>query len=170
MRYFLSLGTNLGDKRKNLGRAREALEKAGVKVAEASAVYATEPVGVSAQPWFCNQVIRVETARSPLDLLAIAKKIERDLGRRPCKRNAPRTIDIDILLAGRRITSTPNLVIPHPRMAGRNFVLIPLNEIAPRAVHPVLGVRVQTLVKRSLDRSVVRRTGPAACGNRRGKK
>ncbi|MFZ2055724.1 MAG: 2-amino-4-hydroxy-6-hydroxymethyldihydropteridine diphosphokinase [Candidatus Aminicenantales bacterium] len=160
MRYFLSLGSNLGDKRENLLRALSALRKACVEVLGASSFYRTQPVGDTAQPWFYNQVIEVDTALSPGELLALAKKVERDLGRRPARKSGPRTIDIDILLAGDRIIATTRLTIPHPRMAERNFVLIPLKEIAPQAVHPVLGVDIEELSSRSRDRSLVRKVKP----------
>lgn len=165
MRYILSLGSNLGDRRKNLVRALAALRRAGVKVEDASSIYSTEPVGGPARPWYYNQVIKVKSALSPGRLLILAKKIERELGRRPGRRNGPRAIDIDILLAGRRTIASPKLIIPHPRMANRNFVLIPLKEIAPRAVHPVLGVRIETLARRSTDRSAIRRVGPLRSGD-----
>ncbi|HUU37119.1 MAG TPA: 2-amino-4-hydroxy-6-hydroxymethyldihydropteridine diphosphokinase [Candidatus Desulfaltia sp.] len=160
MRYFLILGSNLGDKRDNLARALSALGKARVKVLRASSVYRTQPVGDTDQPWFYNQVIEADTALSPGELLALAQKVERDLGRRPARESGPRTIDIDILLAGDRTIATTNLIIPHPRMAERNFVLIPLKEIAPQAVHPVLGVDIEELSSRSRDRSIVRKVKP----------
>jgi 2-amino-4-hydroxy-6-hydroxymethyldihydropteridine diphosphokinase len=165
MRYFLGLGSNLGDKSDNLLRALGALKKARVKVLGASSVYHTQPVGDTTQPWFYNQVVEVDTDLSPRELLALAKKVERDLGRRPVRRLGPRTIDIDILLAGDRTITTARLIIPHPRMAGRNFVLIPLKEIAPRAVHPVLGVDIEELAARSDDRTIVRKVRPALSGN-----
>jgi 2-amino-4-hydroxy-6-hydroxymethyldihydropteridine diphosphokinase len=159
MRYFLSLGSNLGDKRANLLRALSALGKAGVKVLGASSVYRTQPVGDTAQPWFYNQVIEVNTVLPPGKLLALAKKVERTLGR-PARKSGPRTVDIDILLAGDRIIVTAELTIPHPRIAERNFVLIPLKEIAPQAVHPILGIDVKELSRRSRDRSLVRKVKP----------
>ncbi len=157
MRYYLSLGSNLGERRDNLLHALDALEKSGVKVVRASSIYSAQPIGNTAQPWFYNQVIEVDTALSPCGLLALAKKVERNLGRLSSGKNLPRTIDIDILLAGEQIIDSPGLIIPHPRMAGRNFVLIPLKEIAPQAVHPVLEVDVEELARKSLDRSVVRK-------------
>jgi len=166
MQYFLSLGSNLGDKRDNLLRALDALKEARVKVLGASSVYHTQPVGDTTQPWFFNQVIEVDTGLSPNELLALAKKVERNLGRRRARKSGPRTIDIDILLAGDRIIVTTRLVIPHPRMAERNFVLIPLKEIAPQAVHPVLGVDVEELSCRSGDRSLVRKIKPRRSGDR----
>jgi 2-amino-4-hydroxy-6-hydroxymethyldihydropteridine diphosphokinase len=170
MRYFLGLGSNLGDKRANLLQALSQLGKAGVKVLGASSVYRTQPVGDPAQPWFFNQVIEVDTALLPGKLFALAKKVERNLGRRPARKGGPRTIDIDILLAGDRIVATAKLTIPHPRMAGRNFVLIPLTEIAPQAVHPVLGVTIEELSRRSCDRSLVRKLKPRRPGGRLPKK
>ncbi len=163
MQYFLSLGSNLGDKRDNLLRAMEALRRAGVGVIRASSIYHTQPVGTAAQPWFYNQAVEVSTTLSPGQLLALAKKVERELGRRPAPKSEPRTIDIDILLAGVHTISTRKLIIPHPRMAERNFVLVPLKEIAPQAVHPVFGVDIEELASRSADRSIVRRVqaGPA---------
>lgn len=157
IRYFLGLGSNLGDKKENLRRALVALKKARLKVLGASSVYHTQPLGDTAQPWFYNQVIEVETKLSPRRLLALTQKLERSLGRRPGRSRGPRTIDIDILLAGDLIISGARLAVPHPRMAERNFVLIPLREIAPRAVHPVLGVDIEELAFRSADRSIVRK-------------
>ncbi len=164
MRYFLSLGSNLGDRRENLRRALDALKKSRVRVIRASSIYSAQPVGNSAQPWFYNQVIEVDTALSPGSLLALAKKVERDLGRRPSGTNLPRTMDIDILLAGDSVVDSPRLIIPHPRMAGRNFVLIPLMEIAPQAVHPVLGIDIEKLAMKSPDRSIVRKITPCRSG------
>jgi 2-amino-4-hydroxy-6-hydroxymethyldihydropteridine diphosphokinase len=157
MRYFLSLGSNLGDKRRNLLRALNALKRGKVELIRASSIYHTQPVGTPPQPWFYNQVIEVDTGFSPGRLLSLAKKVERELGRRAGPKSGPRTIDIDILLAGDRIIASKKLIIPHPRMAERNFVLIPLKEIAPQAVHPVLGVEIKTLARRSNDRSIVRK-------------
>ena len=170
MRYYLSLGSNLGSKRQNLLRALAALKKARVRVVDASSVYSTQPVGGEDQPWFYNLVVAVETGRPPAALFSLAKRVERDLGRPRDGLGGPRTIDIDILLAGNRVISTPELVIPHPRMAERNFVLIPLKEIAPRAVHPVLGMTIEDLLARSSDSSAVRRVGSRRWSARPSKK
>jgi 2-amino-4-hydroxy-6-hydroxymethyldihydropteridine diphosphokinase len=155
MRYFLCLGSNLGDKRLYLSRALAALKKAKVKVLRASSLYRTEPVGYLDQPWYYNQVVEVSTDMEPAALFSLIKKVERELGRRPAPKNRPRIIDIDILLAEDRITATKRLAIPHPRMAERNFVLIPLLEIAPAAVHPLLKEPVSELRKKSRDRAKV---------------
>lgn len=155
MHYFLSLGSNLGNRRACLAGALAALKKARVKVLRSSSLYRTQPLGYSAQPWFYNQVVEVSTALEPADLLALIKTVEKGLGRRPARKNRPRTIDIDILLAEERVFSTKQLTVPHPRMAGRNFVLVPLLEIAPIAVHPVLKEKIADLCKRSPDKSAV---------------
>jgi len=157
MHYFLSLGSNLGNRRANLGRALVALEKEGVKVLRSSSLYRTQPVGYAAQPWFYNQVVEVSTALEPTELLALITTVERGLGRGPARKNRPRTIDIDILIAEEQVFSTRQLTVPHPRMAGRNFVLVPLLEIAPAAVHPLLKERISDLSKRSRDKSLVKK-------------
>lgn len=162
MRYFLSLGSNLGNRRANLGRALAALKMARVKVLRSSSLYRTEPVGYSAQPWFYNQVVEVSTALEPAGLLALIKIVERDMGRRPARKNRPRPIDIDILIAEEQVISRRQLTIPHPRMADRNFVLVPLLEIAPTVVHPVFKEKISDLHQRSRDKSVVRKMSEKA--------
>jgi 2-amino-4-hydroxy-6-hydroxymethyldihydropteridine diphosphokinase len=160
MRYYLGLGSNLGDTRKNLARARRRLAAGGLKIRKASSLYLTEPVGFPGQPWFLNQVVQVETGLSPWQLLGLAQRLESMLGRTPGPRNAPRVIDIDILLAGETVIDTPSLTVPHARLAERNFVLIPLAEIAPQAVHPRLKKTVRTLLGASPDRSRVEKASP----------
>ena len=155
MRYFLGLGSNLGNRRLHLSRALESLERANVKVLRSSSLYRTQPVGYSAQPWFYNQVVEVRADMEPADLLALIKKVESEMGRRPAPKNRPRIIDIDILLAEDRVVTTKPLTIPHPRLAERNFVLVPLLEIAPAAVHPLLDGAISELYKRSRDKARV---------------
>ena len=155
MRYLLSLGSNLGNRRDHLARALAALEESRVKVLRSSSLYRTQPVGYAAQPWFYNQVVEVSSGLEPAELLALIKTVERNLGRRPAPRNRPRTIDIDILMAEDRVIKMRQLTIPHSRMAARNFVLVPLLEIAPGAVHPLLKERIADLHKKSRDKSVV---------------
>jgi len=156
---FLGLGSNVADKRGNLVRARRRLERAGVEVLKASSVYRTEPVGVRDQPWFYNQVLEVRTNLGPQELMDLAKSIEAAMKRVPTIEKGPRTIDIDILLAGDTVIESPELTVPHPRLAVRNFVLVPLNEIAPRAVHPVLRKTVHELLSSCPDLSSVLMTG-----------
>lgn len=155
MRYFLSLGSNLGNRRLYLSRALAALEKAEVKVLRFSSLYRTQPVGYLAQPWFYNQVVEVSADMEPAELLSLTKKVERELGRRPAPKNRPRIVDIDILLAEDRVFTTKPLTIPHPRMAERNFVLVPLLEIAPAAVHPLLKKPISELYRMSRDKARV---------------
>jgi len=162
MIYFLSLGSNIGDRKRNLVRASRLLAKNGVAVLKASSVYRTEPVDVRDQPWFYNQALEVRTDRTPHELLALAKSIEAAMKRVPSIEKGPRTIDIDILLAGDTVLGTPELTIPHPRLAVRNFVLVPLNEIAPQAVHPLLRKTVHELFRLCPDRSSVLGAGRRA--------
>lgn len=136
-RVYLSLGSNLGDRAAYLRRALEALGVAGVRVLRVSRVRETEPVDVVDQPRFLNLVAEAETDLEPGELLARAQEIERELGRVRTQPKGPRTIDIDVLLYGSLVMNTPELAVPHPRMAKRRFVLEPLAELAPDLRHPV---------------------------------
>lgn len=144
MDVYLSLGSNLGNRRANL---RKALKLLGdrIEITKVSSVYDTEPVGVGEQPRFLNLMCRVNTNIGPVQLLSLIKGIESDMGRDLSLLNAPRVIDIDIIFYRDTIMETPELTIPHPRMRGRAFVLVPFNEIAPDAVHPATGERVGDL-------------------------
>ena len=157
MIYYLGLGSNLGRRRENLRRARELLAARGVRTVKASSVYRTEPVGVGRQPWFYNQVLKVESTLAPRALLVLVLEVEAVLGRVRSAPRRPRTIDIDILLAGRSVVRTKDLTVPHPRLERRNFVLVPLVEIAPAAVHPGYRMTIAGLLARSRDTSAVRR-------------
>ncbi len=165
MVYFLGLGGNLGRRAANLARARRLLEEGGAAVVRASPVYETEPVGLDGQPAFLNQVLEVRSELGPPALLRLAKSVEAALKRTPTVPNGPRTIDIDILLAGDLVTEGRDPVVPHPRMHLRNFVLVPLEDIAPDLRHPVLGLTVRELRASCPDMSRVERLA----GRRRGR-
>jgi 2-amino-4-hydroxy-6-hydroxymethyldihydropteridine diphosphokinase len=154
-RVYLSLGSNLGDRRANIERAFASLESTGVHVLRISSFYRTEPVGYKLQPWFLNCAAEAETELMPLQLLRRCQTIQRELGRRPGMRNGPRLIDIDILLYENAIIHSAELTIPHPRMAERRFVLVPLSEIAGDAKHPVSKQTVREMLGETPDRSGV---------------
>ena len=126
---YLGLGTNLGNRRKNLSAARRRLRQKGVRIVRQSRVIETEPWGDTDQPRFLNQVVEVEWAGTPRRLLAAAKAVEREGGRKPTRRWGPRIIDIDILLFGDEHVSDGDLQIPHPRIKEREFVQESLREL-----------------------------------------
>ncbi len=135
IQVFLGIGTNLGDRERNLQEARAALSQR-LEILKESSIYQTAPWGYLDQPAFLNQVIEAQTDLSSLNLLDFLKQTEKQLGRQANFRFGPRLIDLDILFYGNRIIQTPRLQVPHPRLSERAFVLIPLAEIAPEFVHP----------------------------------
>ena len=154
IKAYLGLGSNLGDRLANLRRARHLVNSTrNICVAQFSSVYETEPWGVAAQPRFLNCAVEIITSQSPSLLLDSVKTIERQVGRIPTFRYGPRTIDIDILLYGDEIIyqETPDLQIPHLRMAERAFVLVPLAQIAGHVLHPSAGVSISELAERLGD-------------------
>jgi 2-amino-4-hydroxy-6-hydroxymethyldihydropteridine diphosphokinase len=153
---YLSLGSNMGDRARNMGRAVAALASHGVRVMRQSSLYETEPVEFRDQDWFLNSVVEAETDLTPEGLMDALLDVERSLGRRRLVPKGPRLIDLDILLFGSSSVRTPGLEIPHPRMAERRFVLVPLSEIAPDAWHPVLQKTIAALLAGSSDQSAVR--------------
>jgi 2-amino-4-hydroxy-6-hydroxymethyldihydropteridine diphosphokinase len=138
---YLALGSNLGDRRANLSTAVERLREQ-VAILALSSLYETEPAYVTDQPRFLNAVLRGRTTLAAPALLAFVKRIERELGRAAGRRYGPRIVDIDLLLYDERTIDTPELTVPHPRMAERPFVLAPLAEIAPDLVPPGWGESV----------------------------
>lgn len=144
---YMALGSNLGDRQQNIERA-VALLPPRVRVERLSSLYQTRPQGFREQPMFLNAVLRGRTSLSPRALLRRAKEVEEELGRRPSFPNAPRPIDIDILLYDDQVMDTPDLVIPHPHLSQRAFVLVPLSEIAPQLQHPGTGHTASEMLAR----------------------
>ena len=143
-RVYLSLGANVGDREANLRAAIERLQKIGT-VAALSSLYETEPVEFTAQPWFLNCAVLLETEMMPRQLLKALLDVEREMGRRRTQNKGPRMIDIDILLFASSVVRTKGLTIPHPALHRRRFVLEPLAEIAPDVRHPVLKKMIREL-------------------------
>lgn len=160
MQVLLSLGSNMGNRTVNLEVAVQALDRLeGVTVGAVSNTYETEAWGDPGQPGFLNLAVEIETAIEPLELLNAVKKIERDGGRRPAPHWGPRVLDIDIILWGAAVMSTPELTVPHSEFRNRAFVLRPLAEIAGHAVDPVSGLTVSELAARPEARGRVERVG-----------
>ncbi|HKW33504.1 MAG TPA: 2-amino-4-hydroxy-6-hydroxymethyldihydropteridine diphosphokinase [Candidatus Acidoferrum sp.] len=159
---YLSLGSNLGDREKNLRTAVTALADANVRVTCVSSFYETEPVDLREQPWFLNCVVEATTGVPPLDLLRSLRGIESHMGSKKLVPKGPRLIDLDILLYGDETIDTPELQIPHPRMLLRKFVLAPLAEIAPSLKRPSWKGTASQLLKDLSDSSVVRKLADAS--------
>lgn len=143
---YLGLGSNVGDRGRNLQRALEQIETPDLRIVRASPVYETEPVDYIQQQWFLNQVAEAETELFPMQLLARVGRVERALGRVRGIPKGPRIIDIDILFFGRVVVRTAKLEIPHPGIAGRRFVLMPLADLAPDLRHPVTHKTVREML------------------------
>lgn len=156
MKYHICLGSNIGERSKNLARAVVLLRQNGVSILRKSSIYETSPVGNKEQPWFLNQALEVQSETEPEAFLCLVQGIEKKMGRIRSTLKGPRCIDIDILLAEDRIIQTKELIIPHPEMANRNFVLVPLKEIAFDTIHPELKEKIGNLWRMSKDSSVVR--------------
>ena len=148
-RVWLALGSNLGDREGYLDSARRGLQQAGLQPLRLSRVAETEPVGITDQPRFLNQVMEATTSLEPRELLTTIKALERELGRTPGARWGPREIDIDILLYGDRIIQEDGLRIPHPELKHRAFLLELLAEVDPQLVDPVTGESVSRLLSRA---------------------
>jgi 2-amino-4-hydroxy-6-hydroxymethyldihydropteridine diphosphokinase len=156
MLAYLSLGSNVGDRAANLQAAIARMSSLGEVVA-VSSFYETEPVGFAAQPWFLNCAVKLDTQKTPEQLLAGILSLEQEMGRLRVLKNGPRTIDIDILLVGDSVIKTEGLSIPHPAMHERRFVLEPLAEIAPEVEHPVLKRSIRELRDALPEGQVVRK-------------
>ena len=156
---YISLGSNVGDRAASLRAAIERLKEAGEE-RRVSGFYETEPVELLDQPWFLNCVVALETSESAQELLRRVLVIEQEMGRTRLRDKGPRSIDIDILLYGQEVVEERGLKIPHPSMQERRFVLEPLAEIAPEAVHPKLKKTVRELLAALPAGQVVRRLEP----------
>ena len=154
-RVYLSLGSNLGNRKANIDEALKRLNENGIEVGRVSSLYRTEPVGYTAQAWFLNCAAEAFTELMPLQLVRRCKVIEREMGRRPGSRNGPRPIDIDVLLYENAAVRSAEVIIPHPRLGERRFVLMPLTEIAPGVEHPLSRLTALELLQATEDRSLV---------------
>ncbi len=169
---YISAGSNLENRAANLEFGLVSLKKGGI-VSRVSSCFETEPVGFADQPWFLNLAMELQTNLAPLDLLALCQAIEENCGRIRTFRNAPRTLDLDILLYGDTVLNDAKLTIPHPRMAERRFVLAPLAQIAPEVIHPILKISIRLLLEACADPSGIRVFGHApgfssSCDSTRG--
>ena len=143
---WIGIGSNLGDRFANLEFSRRQLEAAAGKLLRASSVFETEPWGEKNQPLYLNQVVQAKTSLSALELHQLCRKIEQAAGRLETRRNAPRTLDLDILFFDDLIINSEELIVPHPRLHLRRFVLDPLLELDPDLIHPVLGKSMKELL------------------------
>lgn len=157
-RVFIALGSNLGDRSKNLHDAISCLPPK-VQVTDQSPIYETKPWGYTEQPQFLNQVIQAVTSLTPDELFDYLKTIESKLGRKPAVRYGPRLIDLDLLFYNNLKYRTSELTIPHPRLHERAFVLVPLTDIAPDLIHPVQNKTVSEMLSQ-IDRSGITRFDP----------
>ncbi|MDP9337450.1 MAG: 2-amino-4-hydroxy-6-hydroxymethyldihydropteridine diphosphokinase [Acidobacteriota bacterium] len=156
-KVYLSLGSNVGEREKNLRAAIAILPEAGVAVRKVSSFYETEPVDLLEQPWFLNCVVEGDTIVPAVELLRELRDIERRMGSKKLIPRGPRLIDIDILIYGEQVIDTAELQVPHPRMHLRRFVLEPLVEIAPDLKHPFWQGTAGDLLTNVADESIVRK-------------
>ncbi|MGB7731517.1 MAG: 2-amino-4-hydroxy-6-hydroxymethyldihydropteridine diphosphokinase [Candidatus Acidiferrum sp.] len=154
---YLALGSNIGDREKNLREAIHLLRESALQITKISSIYETEPVDYLEQPWFLNAVLEAQTNLPAAELLATLRNIESQMGSKKAFAKGPRLIDLDILLYDDATIDTPDLQIPHPRMLQRNFVLVPLAEIAPTLRHPSWPASVSELLATSTRRGTIHR-------------
>lgn len=152
---YLLLGSNVGERWQNLLQAQKLIEEKCGKVSLESAVYETEAWGLTDQNSFYNRAIMINTVLEPVELLAILKQIEQYVGRTETVKWGPRVIDIDILFYRNITIDTETLKVPHPYLQDRKFTLVPLNEIAPELLHPIMLKTVQQLLEECTDKSIV---------------
>jgi len=153
---FLSIGSNMNDPS---SRVREALRRLseikGIKLLRSSSLYKTEPVGDVDQQWFINAVAEIRTVMTAHELLKSLQALEKNMGQTQHKKGGPRVIDLDILLYGQDVIREEDMIVPHPELHKRRFVLVPLCEIGPYVIHPAFGVSVRGLLDRLTDGSEV---------------
>jgi 2-amino-4-hydroxy-6-hydroxymethyldihydropteridine diphosphokinase len=150
VKIFLGIGSNLGDRLQNLNDCMDEFS-----IIQKSSIYETEPVGFLDQPWFLNAVIQIDSILRPRELLEQCQSVETRLKRKREIPKGPRSIDIDILFYGEQILQEQDLIIPHPEIQNRGFVLVPLNEIASDFVHPVFKKTISELLEICPDTSIV---------------
>ncbi|MFZ1705092.1 MAG: 2-amino-4-hydroxy-6-hydroxymethyldihydropteridine diphosphokinase [Saprospiraceae bacterium] len=153
--YYLHLGSNQGDRKKNIQFALENIQKKIGVIINQSSIYETEAWGLEDQPHFLNMALAIETNEKPLQLMAITKEIEKETGRTPSEKWGPRVLDIDILYAENLVLQTDTLTIPHAGIYDRNFVLIPLIEIAGDFIDPVKQISIDELYDICTDKREV---------------
>ncbi|HTZ41398.1 MAG TPA: 2-amino-4-hydroxy-6-hydroxymethyldihydropteridine diphosphokinase [Syntrophales bacterium] len=155
---YLGIGSNLGDPVQQCRDAlREISSLKNVQLLRRSSLYRTQPVGTVAQDWFANGVAEVRTTFTAVQFFKATQWVEQALGRVKSEKWGPRTIDVDLLLHGQEILDTADLVIPHPEMHKRRFVLVPMNEVAPYVIHPIFGISMKGLLDRLEDSHAVER-------------
>ena len=155
---YIGIGSNLGDSLRNCKTAVEFISRTrGVELENASSFYQTEPVGIDAQNFFINAVVEIKTILSPRSLFEALQEIEKNMGRKREIKGGPRVIDLDLLFYGQNVVSEADLIIPHPEIQKRRFVLEPLAEIASYFIHPAFGVSVHGLKNRLTDDKMVKK-------------
>lgn len=151
---YLSLGSNIGDRLEYLSKAIDLIGQRIGNILKKSSIYETEPWGFTTTNLFLNQVIIIYSSQSPTDILREIQLIEKDIGRiKTGLQYSSRVIDIDILLFNDLVVESPNLIIPHPHLHKRNFVLVPLSEISPELIHPIYQITIKELTLNCLDKS-----------------
>ena len=156
-RTYLLLGSNMGNSKQQLATAQKHIEKNIGNIIRHSSLYQTAAWGKTDQPDFLNQVILVETEFTANNIMQAILTIEKKMGRLRTVKNAPRIIDIDILLFNKEIIESPALSVPHPQLQNRLFVLIPLNELSPNLIHPVLKKTIHQLLRVCPDKLAVKK-------------